>query len=203
MCNVVKKSLNVTDLKNLENNLISLAHLIGPAILPGLAVPPSQIGLAIQIRKYMTQASSSETCWIWGYNNRHYVGYVGQVQWQGKRYSARRILVKWLTGQDTAHANVKPACQQRWCHNPWHQRITPTKSKIPDRMPDACRKGHPLTDPDSWYWDTNGKGQTFRRCRECIRLRKETGYKYLRKQFKQQAILARSVSHQSHLDSLG
>lgn len=171
--------------EDLEPLLISLARLLSGVALPGLAVPKSQIVLALKIRAHLMDAPDQNQCWLWCGKSRDLNGKSGVIVHDGHRYRARRVMVEWLIGKGFQYHYIKPACGQPWCHNPFHQRVLPIKSKSPGHIRDVCSRGHSLLDPENIKVSTSN-GRTHRTCLACQKLKKETSYKYLSRQIKKQ-----------------
>lgn len=128
---------------------------------------------AISIAAHLTNHRPGE-CWPWVRRDRRKSSRSGVVIVDGERKSARRVLIEWVAGSGYKYHCVKPVCGNDWCHNPFHHRITERISDKPDEERNRCKRGHDLTQPDSYWTDSKGN----RNCIACVRFRNKTSYKY-------------------------
>jgi len=119
----------------------------------------------------------TEGCWEWtGSKNNH--GY-GRINVNRYPAYAHRVAYELVTGEDITGLELLHSCDNPGCVNPDHLTPGTHKENMRDmtakgrdnpwnRGKPTCKRGHVLPEkPNS----VDGKGKSYRRCRECARIR--------------------------------
>lgn len=108
-------------------------------------------------------------CWNWTAAT-HTDGYPEQISLDGRRYKPHRAMYEWLKAEIPPGLSIDHLCSNRLCCNPDHlEAVTFGENrKRAAAKVKFCHKGHPLADPNLYYYNTKSRGRV-RRCLTCVR----------------------------------
>lgn len=121
------------------------------------------------VAAFWSKVEKTETCWFWR-NDTDCHGY-GQFHIDGKKMSAHQVSWMLLNGPIPAGLEMDHICRNKGCVRPDHLRAVTHQQNIRYRVCSMiCKRGHPLEDPNLYYYKHYGK--PVRRCLACMRLSK-------------------------------
>ncbi len=119
---------------------------------------------------FWSKVQKSEGCWEWtGCVSKN--GY-GSFTFDGVSMCAHRAAWFIAYGEWPKERDVDHICRNRRCVRIGHLRnVSHSENILARPISQKCHRGHPLADPNLYYYKSNGK--QVRRCLKCILIERE------------------------------
>ena len=125
-----------------------------------------EYGFDQKVAAFWAKVRKTETCWIW--EGAQYKDEYGQFHWQGKLRRAAHQVSFFLTNGYWPQNEIDHTCHNTLCVRPDHLRDVTHVVNINNRKCSLiCKYGHPLADPNLYYYNRTGVGRV-RRCLACL-----------------------------------